>query len=155
MIEVPASVRRTFRLPVPPEAAFALMRDVPTWGALFPHVARIEPLAPDVWRWEMEPLGPPGVQARTVYGCHYAFDADALEVTWTPEAGVGNARFEGGVVLAPAASGETEADLWLDATLEIPAPRFMAGVVRPAVAFEFGRMTDQFVGRLVKTLGGQ
>ena len=75
-------------------------------------------------------------------------------MTWTPEAGIGNARFEGGVEMAPAASGETRADLWLDATIEIPAPRFMAGVVRPAVAFEFGRMTDLFIGRLMNTLGG-
>lgn len=154
MIEVPARVRRTFALPGTAASAFALLSDVPAWGALFPHVAGIEPLAPGVWRWEMEPLGPPGAQAQTVYACRYAFDADALEVAWTPEPGVGNARFEGGVTLAPEASGATEAELWLAATLEIPAPWFTAALVRPAVALEFGRMTDRFIARLATALGG-
>ena len=149
MIRVPAEVQRTFALPVSPEAAFALMRDVPAWGALFPNVARITALEEDVWQWDMKPLGPPGFEARTVYACRYVFNAETHEVTWTPEPGVGNATFAGGVRFAPEASGGgTAGTLWLDAALDIPAPRFMGGIVRPAVAFEFGRMTDQFLSRL-------
>ncbi len=64
MIRIPAEVTRRFSLPVSPEAAFGLMRDVPAWGAFFPNVAHITPLAESVWRWEMKPLGPPGLEAQ-------------------------------------------------------------------------------------------
>lgn len=154
MIRVPAEVRRSFTLSVSPEAAFAVLQDVPTWGALFPGVEAISPLGGDVWRWEMEPMGPPAVQVRTVYACRYTFDAETRTVAWAPEPGIGNATFEGAVTLAPEAgtapeaSGETRGELWLESVLEIPAPRFVAGVVRGAVGVAFGQMTDRFLARL-------
>lgn len=156
MIRVPAEVRRSFRLPIAAQTAFALMRDVPRWARLFPHVEAVDALpevGEDVWRWTMEPLGPPGLQAQTVYACHYTFDDDALAVEWAPVPGVGNARFTGGVALAPSGS-EAEGELWLEAELEIPAPRFVAVVVRAALGVEFGRMTDRFLARLAEEVRG-
>ena len=156
MIRVPAEVRRTFTLWAPPQAAFAFLSDVPRWAALFPGVERVVPLAPgpggeEVWRWEMAPMGPPGAEVRTVYACSYTFNAEALRVTWEPVPGVGNAEFAGGGALAASGgrgTGGTAGELWLEASLEVPAPRFVAGVVRAAVGAAFGRMTDQFLARL-------
>ena len=152
MIRVPAEVRRTFALGAAPEAAFAFLSDVPAWAALFPAVERVEPLAPDVWRWHMEPMGPPAVQVRTVYACRYTFDAGAREVAWVPEPGEGNATFEGAVSLSPAPAGGTAGSLWLEATLEVPAPSFVSGIVRPAIGAAFGQMTDRFLSRLAAEL---
>ncbi|MEL6614976.1 MAG: SRPBCC family protein [Bacteroidota bacterium] len=157
MIRVPAEVERSFMLPASPEAAYAALRDVPTWAALFPGVEAIEPLAPDVWQWEMEPMGPPAVQVRTIYACRYTFDDETRTVAWAPEPGVGNATFEGAVTLAPEAGQAPEASggtcsgaLWLEATLEVPAPRFVAGVVKAAIGVAFGQMTDRFLDRLAE-----
>ena len=153
MIRVPAKVHRTFGLAVRAEEAFALMRDVPRWGRLFPHTDAIDGLeehGPNVWRWTMEPLGPPGGRVRTVYACRYVFDADALTVRWTPVPDVGNASFRGHVSLSPRQPDQTRGSLELQAVLEIPAPRFVAGIVRATLAVEFGRMTDLFLKRLAK-----
>ena len=152
-MEIPVSARRTAALRLAPGAAFAFLSDVRAWGALFPNVERVEPLAgaahgPDAFVWTMAPMGPPGVAVRTVYGCRYAFDTAAQTVAWTPVDGVGNARFAGHVALAPRADGGTDAHLVLDAVLSIPAPALLRPLVAAAVTHEFGRVLGVFAGRL-------
>ena len=147
MVEVETRVERAFRLAVPVEAAWALLRDVPRWGVLFPHVEAVEPLPEaGAFRWRMAPLGPPGGRVRVVYACRYHAEGHALR--WSPVEGVGNARFEGRCALAPAGGGATAGTLDLGSRLWIPAPAFLAGAVRPAVRAEMGRMTDTFLHRL-------
>lgn len=150
MIRVPAEVERSFHLEVTADRAFDLMRDVPRWAWLFPNIEAVDPLpghGPDAWCWTMQPLGPPGIQVQTVYACRYTFDDDRLEVTWAPIPGEGNATFAGGVAYTDRGT-EADGTLWLEAELEIPAPRFVAGIVRAALDAEFGRMTDRFLTRL-------
>lgn len=156
MVAARVEVERTFRLAAAPDAAWALLADVPRWGALFPRVAAVGPFpaaGPDAYRWTMEPMGPPGVQVRTEYACRYSRQPDAGVLTWAPVEGVGNARFEGAARVGPGADGGTDGALRLLATLQIPAPRFARGVVEPAVALEMGRMTDRFLARLDEALG--
>ncbi len=150
MIETSSRVERTFRLVATPDATWALLADVPRWGHLFPHVTAVEPFpdaGPDAYRWAMAPLGPPGARVETVYACRYVRQPDGRVLAWTPIEGVGNARFEGEVRLRPDGEG-TAGTLRLDATLQIPAPAFARAIVEPAVAFEMGRMTETFLGRL-------
>lgn len=150
-IEVSLSVERAVSLRLAPDAAFALLADVPAWGAFFPHVERVEAFGaagPGAYRWEMAPLGPPGGAVRVVYACRYAADAAARTVVWTPVAGVGNGVFSGALALGPGPAGGTAGVFRLDARLTIPAPSFVRGLVVPAVTFEFGRMMDTFVRRL-------
>lgn len=148
MVEVPVRVERAFRLPVTPEAAWNLLADVPRWGRMFPHVEAVEPLSEaGVWRTAMEPLGPPGGRVRIVYACRYVPDAEAMRLTWTPVAGVGNAQFDGEAALRPEA-GATAGALRLGAVLHVPAPGFVRGIVIPAVRVEMGHMTDAFLDRL-------
>ena len=160
MIEVPVRIERAFRLPAPPAEAWAWLRDVPRWGALFPGVAAVEPFAapPDgreggagAFLWTMEPMGPPGGRVTTVYACRYRADDAARALTWTPVDDVGNARFAGSADLRGDAGGAA-GTLRLEATLQIPAPRFARAVVEPAVAFEMGRMTDGFLDRLAEAV---
>ena len=151
MVEVALRIERTVALRLAPCAAFALLADVPAWGALFPHVDRVEPYpdaGPDAFLWTMAPLGPPGVGVRVSYACRYAFDAEARRVAWTPVENVGNGRFEGDVALAEAPGGGTTGTLRLGSTLWIPAPAFVRPLVVPAVRSEFGRMVDTFAARL-------
>lgn len=155
MIEVQTRVERAFRLAASPDAAGAFLADVPRWGALFPRVASVEPLpdaGPDAFLWRLDPLGPPGVEVRTVYACRYRW-GPGHDLAWTPVEGVGNARFEGGVRLADGAPG-TAGALRLEATLDVPAPRFVRAVVEAAVNVEMGRMTDTFLDRLDDALRG-
>ena len=154
MVEVVTRVERAVRLAAPLEAAWALLQDVPRWGRLFPHVEAVEPgLEAGVFHWRMEPLGPPGGRVRVEYACRYVAEPAAHTLRWSPVEGVGTARFEGACALAEADGGTAG---WLDlgATLWVPAPSFLAGVVRPAVSLEIERMTDTFVGRLGAELAG-
>ena len=118
----------------------------------WPRSSRSPTPAPDAFLWQMDPLGPPGVQVRTVYACRYRRQPGPA-LAWTPVEGVGNARFGGAVRLA-ARDGGTAGTLRLEAALEVPAPRFARAVVEPAVALEMGRMTDTFLVRLDRALGG-
>ena len=156
MIRIPVALGRAFELATDVETAYALLSDLPAWASLFPRVASLDAVGADAWRWTMEPMGPPGFEARTVYGCRYAFDADAHAVTWAPLDGVGNARFAGAVELAEAdgasSTARTSGALRLDTELEIPAPRFARAIVQPAVAFEMGRMVDTFLDRVAERL---
>lgn len=149
MLPVLIAVDRRFGLAAAPDAAFALLCDVPAWGRLFPHVEAVAPLGTetDAFVWTLEPLGPPGFAARTVYACRYVPDAEARSLTWTPVDGVGNARFAGGVTLEPDGDG-TAGRLWLDATLELPAPAFARAIVEPAVGLAFRQMVGTFLERL-------
>ena len=164
MIEVPVRIERAFRLPAPPAEAWVWLRDVPRWGALFPGVAAVEPFAapPEAappaggggagaFLWTMEPMGPPGGRVTTVYACRYRADDVARTLAWTPVEGVGNARFAGSADLR-GGTGGAAGTLRLEATLQIPAPRFARAVVEPAVAFEMGRMTDGFLDRLAEAV---
>ena len=153
MVRVTTHVGRRFELGAPPEAAWALLRDVARWGPLFPHVEAVEPgPGPDVWTTRMAPLGPPGGRVRVVYACRYAADAAARSLTWAPVEGVGNARFSGAASLAPAAGG-TAGTLRLDARLQVPAPALLRPLVEAAIGAEMGRMTNTFLGRLDAALG--
>ena len=157
MVEVSAHVARRFRLAAPPDRAWALLRDVPRWGALFPHVEAVEP-GPEagVFVTRMAPMGPPGGRVRVVYACRYAPDPEARSLVWTPVDGLGTARFDGAASLAPAAGGGTDGTdgaLRLDAVLHVPAPGFLRGVVEAGVNAEMGRMTDTFLARLDAALG--
>ncbi|WP_420455469.1 SRPBCC family protein [Rubrivirga sp.] len=156
MIDAHARIERARHLSASPDHAWAFLEDVLRWGPLFPHVEAVEPYpaaGPTAFRWELEPLGPPGRKVRTVYACRYAADADARVLTWTPVEGVGTARFEGRCALAPAADGGTDGTLEMEATLEIPAPGFLRPVLAPLVHVEMARMVDTFLERLDDALG--
>lgn len=162
MVRVTTQIERAFRLAVPVEDAWALLADVPAWGALFPHVILVEPFETDLpgtaFLWRMEPLGPPGGRVETVYACRYDAQPESHTLTWTPIPDVGTAQFAGSCALAaePApsdASGTaTTGRLQMDATLEIPAPSFVRGIVQMAVSLEMERMVGTFLDRLAATL---
>ena len=157
MVHARSRIDRRFRLGASVEAAWALLRDVPRWGALFPGVASVGPFDAggqpgESFVWRMAPMGPPGGRVETVYACRYAADPEAHTLTWTPVEDVGNARFAGSCALW-ADGAATAGRLQLDATLQIPAPSFVRALVEPAVALEMGRMTDTFLGRLDRALG--
>jgi carbon monoxide dehydrogenase subunit G len=152
MVEVASHVARRVRLAAPVEAAWALLKDVPRWGALYPHVASIEPYGDDAFLWRMDPLGPPGGRVSVVYACRYEADEATHTLHWTPIPGVGNAAFGGACSVEPDGEAATIGTLRMDARLQVPAPSFLAAVVRPTVSHEMERMTDTFAERLSHAL---
>ncbi len=150
MIDAHARIERARHLSASPDHAWAFLEDVLRWGPLFPHVETVEPYpaaGPMAFRWELEPLGPPGRKVRTVYACRYDADADTRTLTWTPVEGVGTAQFAGRCALTPAGDG-TDGTLEMDARLAIPAPGFLRAVLAPLVHVEMSRMVDTFLERL-------
>ena len=154
MIEVTASVARERRLAAGLDRAWSLLQDVPAWGPLFPRVESVEPLGghPGAFVWRMAPLGPPGGRVRVVYACRYTPEPETHTLRWAPVAGVGNARFAGACALR-AEGGGVVGTLAMEATLEIPAPRFVRPVVEATLRPEMGRMVDTFLDRLDAALG--
>ena len=96
MSEARARIERSRELSAPIDQAWALLQDIPAWGALFPNVETIEPPAePDAFVWTMQPLGPPGSKVQTVYGCRDHADGGRHTLSWTPIEGVGTGTFAG------------------------------------------------------------
>ena len=160
---VPVSVERTFELAASPAEAYALLADLPAWQPLFPFAERCEPLGgfgPDVFRWELAPMGPPGTSVGTVYACRYTFEPPSASgparIAWTPVEGVGTALLSGSLVLSPLSTGapypSTQADLVLDAHLTLPLPRLMRAVVAPGVRLTFGEVVRQFAANVAEAL---
>ena len=164
MITARAHIERNRHLDAAPDAAWALLQDVPRWGMLFPNVEAIQRIAEPsgepgdlgAFVWRLGPLGPPGRKVRTVYACRYHADDGARVLTWAPTDDApgtpSTGTFAGQVSLASSGGG-TRGALVMDATLEIPAPSFLKSVVAPLVEAEMGRMTDQFLDRLAAHLG--
>lgn len=148
MVTVDTHVARRVRLAAPVEAAWAFLKDVPRWGALYPHVASIESYGEGAYLWRMEPLGPPGGRVSIVYACRYYADEATRTLRWTPIREVGNAAFDGECSVEPDGDAATVGSLRMDATLQIPAPMFLRAVVRPSVEHEMARLTDTFAERL-------
>jgi len=151
VIQATARIDRARRLAASPEAAWAFLLDIPRWAALFPHVDSVVPYpagGDNAYLWTMEPLGPPGRKAVTVYACRYVTDDATRTLTWSPVEGVGTGAFSGVCTLAAAPDGGTDGTMEMDAELQIPAPRFLRTVIAPFVQLEMNRPTDPSLERL-------
>lgn len=152
-ITLAASLGRTFHLAADAATAFAVLSDIPIWAAWFPRTERAEPLSDGVYRWMLRPFGPPRYAVRPIYTCRYTADPATRALTWVPVPDpAANTRFVGAVRLLPVGP-ETAGALRLQAEFDLPISPWLRVLVQPAVKYELGQMTDQFIANLRSTFG--
>ena len=149
---IPLQLVRDFEVGAAPEAAFALLADVPRSASHFPDVRRLVPLGDNAFRWEMAPAGVGELSLQVVYASRYRGDPARLHVGWDPLPGVGNAQVGGHWQLALSPRG-TRVHLQLDARFDLPVPALLAKVAARLLARELGRQVDIYIAALGRTLG--
>jgi carbon monoxide dehydrogenase subunit G len=153
-MDVSATADQTFTVPASPEAAFALVSDVPDSVSHFPGLDAFDADGPATWRWTLAKLGSGKLSLQTIYTCRYTSDARARTVRWVAVgAPQDNARVEGTWTITPDGAG---ARLRLVNTLsiEVPVPRLMRRPAEALVSRENSRLIAQYIENLKVTLGG-
>ncbi len=131
-----------------PDQVFALLADVPRSASHFPKVGQLVDLGGNTYRWEMEKIGIGGYTLQqTIYACRYSADAAALQVGWTPVAGVGNGIVEGGWQVTPNAGGST-VTFTTKGELSVDFPSFLQFIIAPLVQLEFTGLIESYIKNL-------
>jgi len=136
------------------KAVFDVLSDVPRSASHFPNVEALTDLGDGVFQWDMEEVGTPQVNIRTVYASRYVSNRAKKTVTWSPVPDVGNAQI-GGNWLIQANKGSTTITLTIEGQVEVPLPSLMRVVVEPVVAVEFERLVEAYIDNLIDTFGGE
>lgn len=148
-ITVPFELALDATFAAPAARVFALLADVPASASHFPHVDRLVDLGGGVYRWELHKLGAEPVIIQTVYAAKYLSDRKALQVRWTPVAGIGNARIEG-IWTLRSQRKTTQARLQLKGEIDVPLPGLMKALVVPVVVHENERLVQQYLHNLAE-----
>ncbi|MEC7947889.1 MAG: SRPBCC family protein [Myxococcota bacterium] len=153
-MDVSATADQGFSVPASPDAAFALVADVPDSVSHFPGIDGFEAAGPDAWRWTLATLGSGRLQLQTVYTCRYSRDAQARTVRWVAaDAPSDNARVEGTWTITPEGTG-TRLRLTNTLTIDVPVPRVMRRPAEALVSHENNRLIAEYIDNLKTTLSG-
>ena len=99
-ITVDVDLGYEFEVDAPFDDVFDLLSDVPASASFFPKLSKLTDLGGGVYRWEMDRVGPPQVNIRTVYASKYVANRANGTVVWTPVKTEGNARMGGSWTIA-------------------------------------------------------
>lgn len=150
-VNLTIEIARTFTVGADIQTVFALLSDVEQSAAHFPKVDKLEALAPNTYRWEMQKNGVENYAIQTIYACVYQSDAEAYSVTWEPVKGVGNGQVNGAWQLS-SVKGGTQCEFRTHGELELEIPRLLKMAVAPIAKHEFNALVDQYVGNLKNAL---
>jgi Polyketide cyclase / dehydrase and lipid transport len=143
-----------FAVAAPFAEVFALVSDVPHSASFFPKLDRLVPMKRGVYRWEMEPVGPPEAHIQTVYASTYTANKAAGTVVWEPVPGVGNAQVGGSWTVKRLKKG-TQLTLRVNGSLMLTLPALVKPVLSPVIAAEFERLTETYLDALIAEWGGE
>lgn len=115
---IEAKADKSFFIRVPKAAIYALIRDVPTSGILFPGVDRIEDLGAAKFRWQLAERSTAGIKFRGEYVSQYDFSRDD-EITF--ESIDGNMKTKGRWRFVAAGEG-TNVSVRVENQIELPVP---------------------------------
>jgi carbon monoxide dehydrogenase subunit G len=133
---------------------FEVLSDVPTSASFFPDVDKLVDLGENTYRWEMAKIGFGSINLQTVYASKYTSDKGKGSVSWAPVKGVGNAMVSGCWKISDQKDA-THVLLSVKGDLEIPLPSLMRLLMAPMVEAEFEKLTDQYIGNLIRRFGGE
>jgi carbon monoxide dehydrogenase subunit G len=151
-LTVDIDLGRDFTVAAGFDEVYAELSDVHASVHHFPKVRRLDALAPDTYRWEMERIGVGHISLQTVYACRYAVDRERGSVVWTPLAGVGNAQIGGSWRIARRDPG-TALAFKVHGVIELPFPALMKAFVGTIAKSEFAALIDGYVANLKTRFG--
>lgn len=140
-----------FEVNAPLAAVFDVLADVPRTVGHFPSLDQLIQTGPDVFRWELEPIGVLNLKYQVVYACRYINDPDQRGLCWEPIEDVGNGCISGRWKLRECEAG-TLLDFATTGTLEAPIPKAVRVAAAPVVARQFSSQVQEFLNRLTATL---
>lgn len=155
MIDVDVEHREDFGVKASVEEAWALVSDIRRSGMHFPGVASLTPLDDrGRWRWTMEELGFGPLTMRVSYEAVYVIDAARRKVSWAPPAtGRGDMDAEGSWEVMTNAAGGTVMRFSARTVAHIPIPRLMGKMAEVVTREELGKLKQQYVRAIARTLG--
>jgi carbon monoxide dehydrogenase subunit G len=142
----------TFTVPVPPEAARAMLGEVDRIATNLDDVERVEKLDPHTLHVVMNPLSRGPVTFRGEYRCRYRVGPDGA-LAWEP-AGPGNVRMRGGARFSPAGDGATRVEYHQEIEAEIEMSWLLSTVATPIVSGEMRQRVRKYLDRSRAALGG-
>ena len=153
MVEIDVTISREFVVQSDYETVWTLLADTQATLKHYPSMDKLVALGDDRWRWELEPKGIKGISHQVIYSVHYSYDRDAGIISWTPlkDAASDNAHISGRFKIE-GRGDETSVNLSTDGSLKIPAPRILAGAVRPILEREFNQQIERFMASLKNAL---
>ncbi len=153
-ISVTIELAYNFTVHASAQEAFDLLSDIPTCASFFPNLDQLVDLGEATYRWEMEKISVAQVELQTLYACKYVADKVQQTIVWTPVEGEGNALVSGEWAVGKK-NQATHIALQLTATLELPLPGFMSGMVTPVVEKKFTKLIEKYLVNLTARLGGE
>ena len=153
-ITVPFELAYEFEVNALVADVFAVLSDVPASAGHFPKLNKLVDLGSNVYRWEMEKVGPVQMQIQTVYASRYGSDKKQGSVVWTPVAGHGNAQVGGSWAVTDKKT-HTQVVLNISGQLELPLPAWMKGIAAPIVVSENKSLVEQYIANLTELFGGK
>ncbi len=152
-MKITIEIERQFHTPASVEQVFEVLADVPRSASHFPKANKIEPMDENVFRWELEQVGPPPYSTQPIYACRYHIEPENGIIRWEPVEGIGNVELSGQWRFRPSEQS-TEIHLRMKGILHTPLPSFMRFVAEPLITREFESYIDQYVENLQRTFDG-
>ena len=152
MLELRSHFERTIDVRATPSEVYDVVADVPDSVAHFPDLESLVPER-DSYRWTLKRAGVGRLSMQLVYACCYRTDDDALTVSWTAVAGVGNAEVSGHWGIEPHGDG-TRLTLYNDLVLRANAPRLLRKAAEPVFVRENQRLMGRYMDNLKRTFDG-
>lgn len=144
MATVDVSITRAIKTNANFQAVWALLADTRATVSHYPKLDELVELGDNCWRWELQAVGIKGVSHQLIYSVRYAFDSDAGQISWTPlDAPNDNARVHGKFEITDQDQA-IKIVLSTDACINLPAPRLLAGAIKPLVEREFQQQVTDF-----------
>jgi hypothetical protein len=150
-IRAPIRSRRITTLQVPIEETTPLLADVPGTLRHFPRLQQLTEIDIDVYRWDLEKLGPPSYKLPVSFATQIKVDAPARTVRLTPVPDVGNAQI-GAELRIREVKGGCSITLWVSGEVLVPLPRIFARVAAPIVVREFDALVDGFTENMQRVV---
>lgn len=133
---------------------FDLLSNVPESAGHFPKLERIEKIAANTYRWQMERVGVGQSSIQTVYVSRYSTDRKKGVIRWSPVPGEGNAQVGGSWQVVDRKSS-TQLTLRLKGDLTVPLPAIMEPVLSPVLTIEYEKLVETYIANLIERLGGE
>jgi hypothetical protein len=140
--------------PYPYERVRHFLEDVATTIGHFPKLSKLTEISPDVYLWELAPIGSriAKISHEVSFASRFTVELDKGLVKWKPVDGHGNASMEGRWKLEPRGK-QTHMTMWVRGELyDIPVPLMFRPVAPPFIQGIFAALIERFLQKLEKSL---
>jgi ribosome-associated toxin RatA of RatAB toxin-antitoxin module len=152
-VEIDAETRKSFTVSKSPDESYALISNVADSAAHFPRVRSLTAREDNIYEWLLEGEKVRSKSFAAEYACRYFCDPERRTVRWTAVDGFGNSRITGSWVLSASGAG-TKIEFYNSFVMTLDVPRLFKRVAAPIVKRINGKLIDNYLENIAKTLNG-